>query len=311
MKIHSIELLSIEQLEKYKDFIPETSEKWWLRDAGQNEMFCAAATGKGEAIPNGVVVRGEYCGIRPVIRILSENPPMTPGCPVTFGGRGFTALSERYAIMNEPIEYSVYADGIYQNVFINGEYRGAPNNYSHSLPLKIAREWAKAHEVEMVSPWVSPKDPEPAVNGGILLREMATAPGCIDFLKINVNPTDKEAYYGRIINIERFADNPHMKEFVKTHYGSCRSASDFIRMAPIRAAMEMLDDYMFGVAQFSPTNYKGRGNYEVLGPMDYRVTDSQLRDFMKQLNIPEKFLPPEREAGSRTEEDKGLDEECL
>lgn len=120
-------ILSIEEYERYKEYIPNAHYWWWLRSPGATSDRAAYVAYDNELNAFGEMVDNRLLGIRPAIRI--SNFSLKPGGVVIIGGKKWTALSYNLLLANEIVYPYSFNSDVESNVYKGSELEREVKNY--------------------------------------------------------------------------------------------------------------------------------------------------------------------------------------
>lgn len=127
MKLHSfvVTLLTKEEYEKYKLFIPILHHWWWLRSPGYNYGDVVYTVGSVD--PSGGYVDDDSYAVRPALKSKSIDLPV---------GNVFSALGNRWVVIDKGIAIS-------DDVITHRRFDSKSNSYAESELKKWLDSWAK------------------------------------------------------------------------------------------------------------------------------------------------------------------------
>lgn len=107
-----------------------------------------------------------------------------------------------------------------------------------------------------------------------------------EYFHLIVDGEDKYAFHGTLMFLSDYVDDLNKEA---RDYGY-KNGREWLDKDPEFAASYLLENYGYGVLEFSPTNHDGLGAYS-LNYADFLLTDEQLSDFMREVAIPEEYIP--------------------
>ncbi len=116
--------------------------------------------------------------------------------------------------------------------------------------------------------------------GGAYVRK-AGEDECDFFKLVVVSEEEKYAFGGTVCWLSDHAED---LDVVAKDLGY-ENGKDLIDKYPELAVAELLDNYGYGVFEFSPHNKNGRGQYS-MSYEDFRITDEEIKQWMSELGIP-------------------------
>lgn len=110
VKVKGITLLSAQEYEKAKDYIPLLNDWWWLRSPGTADNCATYVDAKGSLNKNGHDVGYGSLAVRPAIKIASaENSDVKAGDKIEFAGNTWTVIPGEMMVCDDIISHHRFA----------------------------------------------------------------------------------------------------------------------------------------------------------------------------------------------------------
>ena len=136
--------------------------------------------------------------------------------------------------------------------------------------------------------WNNHGDVNFADYGGVMTRTNDERPNDVEFFQIQISAEgDRFAYHGTVVDVTDYTDNEYIKEEAEAQG---KTPEEYIKENPEQAAVILVENYGYGAMEFSATNKDGQGAYS-LDPNDFKLSEQELAEFMKKVEIPDNYLP--------------------
>lgn len=136
--------------------------------------------------------------------------------------------------------------------------------------------------------WTNHGDVNFTDYGGMMTRIDEERPNDVEFFQLQISAEDERfAYHGTVCDIMDYVDN---EIIVNEAAEQGKTPLEYIKEDPEMAAVMLVENYGYGAMEFSATNKDGQGAYS-LDPNDFKVSEQELAEFMKKVEIPDNYLP--------------------
>lgn len=134
--------------------------------------------------------------------------------------------------------------------------------------------------------WINFGDVNFSDHGGVMVKKVDYG---YDFFQVKIDDIgNRYAFHGNIADLSDYIDEPCVIDAAEEFGYS--NAADFVNNDPLRVVVCLVEDYGYGPLEFNARNHEHEGVYS-LDITDFALSEYELANFMKEVEIPDKFIP--------------------
>lgn len=132
LDVQGITLLSVEEYEACREYVPPFNGIWWLRSPGSSSEYAAVVSRSGGVYSYGGSVSYDYA-VRPALKLVGlKSANLQIGDNFRLFGHDWTVVSDTHALCNDSIGESPFRE----------DYEAEDaNNYEKSDIKRFIEEW--------------------------------------------------------------------------------------------------------------------------------------------------------------------------